>query len=372
MRRMSSSVCIILLVICSAASAQGPLSPLYVTGVKVVNGIHEYWIEVLQGSSVINGWQQYGMGNIPSYPPPPYSLPLPVLESAIAVTSTIKTVGGSICSGACAPFPVYQAGYSITGGFLGASAITVPDSGPGQHDYLYDGTTDGTHTYAIGTLSGNVYTFDSNWQNAVPLFVLPTLGTSSLWYGIAYDPAGNSLWVLDINNSTVRNYSLAGTLLSSFILTVPAGAANGAGGLALDPADQTIWTSFGGYGRGPFFLAQYSKGGTLLSSQTYSAMSSFDLTGMEFAMATLTSDQAIANLITMINNFGLPQGTAPSLNSKLNEALADIRNKNKALACENLSALMNEAKAQSGKHLTVAQADAIISAAQQIRTLLGC
>ena len=41
-------------------------------------------------------------------------------------------------------------------------------------------------------------------------------------------------------------------------------------------------------------------------------------------------------------------------------------------ACGQLKALINQAQAQSGKKLTVGQATAIITAAQPIRTALGC
>jgi hypothetical protein len=43
-----------------------------------------------------------------------------------------------------------------------------------------------------------------------------------------------------------------------------------------------------------------------------------------------------------------------------------------ASACNSLGALINQARAQSGGSLAVAQANAIIAAATQIRTLFGC
>src|SRR5437867_4318537 len=115
MQKICSWTMVLLLATVTAA-AQGPISRVYLTGVKVTCTGNEYWIEVLQGSSVVNGWQEYGTG-----------LPSPTLESAIAVTQTIKTVGGSICSGGCAAFPVYVAAYTLSGSFLAASTITVPD-----------------------------------------------------------------------------------------------------------------------------------------------------------------------------------------------------------------------------------------------------
>ena len=42
------------------------------------------------------------------------------------------------------------------------------------------------------------------------------------------------------------------------------------------------------------------------------------------------------------------------------------------MACEELVAFSNEAKAQSGKKLTAAQAAELIEAATRIRAVIGC
>jgi hypothetical protein len=78
------------------------------------------------------------------------------------------------------------------------------------------------------------------------------------------------------------------------------------------------------------------------------------------------------NLISTINGMGLPKGTSNSLNAKLNTVLADIASGNGAGACQALTDLINEANAQSGKKLTVAQANQIINQALTLKGQLGC
>jgi hypothetical protein len=79
-----------------------------------------------------------------------------------------------------------------------------------------------------------------------------------------------------------------------------------------------------------------------------------------------------SNLIGIIGQMNLPKGTTTSLDAKLNAVLADIAANDLAGACSSLTALINEANAQSGKKLTVAQANEIITLAMQLQGQLGC
>jgi hypothetical protein len=65
-------------------------------------------------------------------------------------------------------------------------------------------------------------------------------------------------------------------------------------------------------------------------------------------------------------------GPGNSLVAKVEAATGSLQNGSANGACGSLEALTDEADAQSGKHLTSAQADAIVSAAASIRTALGC
>ena len=68
----------------------------------------------------------------------------------------------------------------------------------------------------------------------------------------------------------------------------------------------------------------------------------------------------------------LAKGIEGSLDSKLQLALNALTAGNTPLACTYLQDAINFAMAQSGKKLTVSQANTIISTVSGIRSQLGC
>ena len=83
----------------------------------------------------------------------------------------------------------------------------------------------------------------------------------------------------------------------------------------------------------------------------------------------------VSALIARVQTFNLSQGIENSLDTKLQNVLAALsaaRGGNASNVCGQMGAFINETQAQSGKKLTVAQADQLIAAAQQIRAVLGC
>jgi len=85
-----------------------------------------------------------------------------------------------------------------------------------------------------------------------------------------------------------------------------------------------------------------------------------------------TPSSATTDLQTMIEGFGLDNGTLNSFEAKLRAALTALAAGDKAGACQALQDLINAVRAQSGKKLTVAQATAVIDEATRIRGLIGC
>jgi len=83
-------------------------------------------------------------------------------------------------------------------------------------------------------------------------------------------------------------------------------------------------------------------------------------------------EEQIDVVITEIGNFNLPPGTANSLVTKLQTALAAIEAGDAATACSSLTGFINECRAQSGKKLTPGQSTQLITSANQIKTDLGC
>ena len=181
-------------------------------------------------------------------------------ESAIAVSGDVRTLIPS--SAGSTAGANYDLNFTDTGGRYTNTFN------------FFDGTTDGTHNYSVNYNIGseNVYQTDRNWQTPVALFQVP-----EAYLGITYDRTNNSLWISNFNGTTVSDYSLTGTLLSSFNTTF-----NSITCLSLDPADNTLWMGSQNT-KGTFY--QYSKGGVFLQSDTYAALANQNTLGGEFNIA---------------------------------------------------------------------------------------
>jgi hypothetical protein len=80
----------------------------------------------------------------------------------------------------------------------------------------------------------------------------------------------------------------------------------------------------------------------------------------------------LADEISVVRSFGLEHGIATSFTSKLDAARAALRASQRQAACDSLKAFSSHARAQSGKKLTVPQANRIIADARRIRAVIGC
>jgi len=88
---------------------------------------------------------------------------------------------------------------------------------------------------------------------------------------------------------------------------------------------------------------------------------------------TVRSAQAqLSNADNTVTGLGLPSGTATSLTTKLDAALAAANAGDIATACATLQDFINETQAQAGKKISTADAASLIAAAQRIRAVLGC
>jgi hypothetical protein len=78
----------------------------------------------------------------------------------------------------------------------------------------------------------------------------------------------------------------------------------------------------------------------------------------------------VSSLITTVQGMSIPkQGT--SLTDKLNQILTDINTQN-GLACQDLTAFANQVNAQTGKTITTAQANQLLTAVASIEAALKC
>jgi len=224
--------------------AIGPASTLYVTNYGEFGGGTIVGLDLFQGASM----SSFPTGN-----------------------------GVDICIGAAAG-DVRTMGYS--GGDAGGrfSLAGAPVSGgPYMNSVigsqLHDGTSDGVYNYSADFTTGDIVRFDRAWGSRTTLFnasgTLPGAGHITL------DATDGSFWISQWGGpDRVEHRTNGGLLLSSFNIGFYHA------GLALDPADGTLWTS-----NGTDTLHQFSQAGFLLQSVTYSM--SGQLYGMEFETTPL-------------------------------------------------------------------------------------
>ena len=93
-------------------------------------------------------------------------------------------------------------------------------------------------------------------------------------------------------------------------------------------------------------------------------------TSGSFNVHVNSASQQVTNIISLVNN--LPNAPGGSLNAKLNNILAALNAGQTANACSQLNAFINEVNAQKGKKISLVDANALITAAQDIKTALGC
>jgi hypothetical protein len=231
----------------SAAPFTGPTSSYY------VDNYADSTIYIVQGTSVVGSFALSGYSGNADYQ-----------QGSLAVGATVATHGFYSGYGS-----LLQAGhYTLSGMPTGVGYDSYAPLAGMQVENSYDGTTDGTYNYYVqyagyttgGTPVENVVQTDLDWQNPTVLFSVQTIANACCEFlGITYDPANASLWVSGWTLSDIRDYSLSGTLLSSFST-----GHTGNGALAYDPADGTLWISYDETN----VLEQYSTTGTLLQSGT--------------------------------------------------------------------------------------------------------
>ncbi len=108
-----------------------------------------------------------------------------------------------------------------------------------------------------------------------------------------------------------------------------------------------------------------------VTSVTCTATDAEDVNSPVTASFTVTVQGAPTQLQSLLACAG-GLGPGASLAAKVQEAMNDAQADNLSGACGVLSALIKQAMAQSGKQLTVTQANAIIARAMQIPLVLGC
>lgn len=91
-----------------------------------------------------------------------------------------------------------------------------------------------------------------------------------------------------------------------------------------------------------------------------------------FSIIVKGAGEQIIDLTILVKNFNSPTGLENSLLAKLQNAFTKLTRGDTAGACNQLSAFINEVQAQSGKKISVTQANQMLAAASRIRKVLGC
>ncbi len=228
MSKKCSVIAAAVLLCATAGLAAGQASPLYMFSYDTNQAV------IVQNGQVIGQFTNSGAFR----------------ETALAIHSTIRVLGRNPGENGRE--------YDLNGAPLGGG----PYNNPAYVD-VYDATTDGTFNYGIAHNDFNtnfaVVRGDANWNNVSVLFV--PVDRSS---GIAYDGNTNTLWIAgNVGGLTsLMQYDLSGNLLQHISLSFIGGAGYG---LAWDPADDTLWVT-GAFNGGTVDAYQFSKSGVLLST----------------------------------------------------------------------------------------------------------
>ncbi len=249
----SRGTLVLTLVVCACADAMavGPVSTLYVTNYGEFGGGTVVGLDLFQGLS---------MSSFPT---------------ANSVDICIAAAGGDVRT---MGYSGGDAGSRFTLG--GAPLSGGPYLNTVNGSQLHDGTSDGQYNYSVDYTTGDVVRFDRNWGSRTTLFnatgTLPGAGH------ITMDVSNGTFWISQWGGpDRVEHRTAGGALISSFNM----GFFHA--GLALDPADGTLWSS-----NGSNTLYQFSQAGTLLQTVPYSM--SGQLYGMEFETTPLPGPGAVA------------------------------------------------------------------------------
>lgn len=195
---------------------------------------------------------------------------------------------------------------------------------------------------------------------------------------IAYDTLGNELWIRRYNgpgNGDDQGWGICVDLLGNVYVN---GMSYGGSTtnydiafIAYDSSGNELWVE---EYNGPDSLDDYgweisvdSSGNLYLFGFTVMAATGYDWIFLKYS---IDDWMTIESLIEKVKGMGLHKGIENSLVQKLENALKSLEKGNEGAAMNQLSAFINEIKAQRGKKITQDQADYLIAATQLIIDML--
>ena len=180
----------------------------------------------------------------------------------------------------------------------------------------------------------------------------------------------------DANSPVSATFTVTVTDADLALSGVPANITTNATGPSGDVVSYTPPTASDEGGQSPPVSCTPKSGstfaiGTTTVTCTASATDGDDANSPAGGQFTITVKGALAqlqDLLAYVN--GLSPGT--SLPDKVRTAIGDDQAGNPSGTCSELTQVINEAKAQSGKKLTAAQTNTVITAARRIQAVIAC
>jgi hypothetical protein len=206
-------------------------------------------------------------------------------------------------------------------------------------------------TYSGTTLSGN--SFISVTGN-VP--IVPP-GSTLIDEGFVSRSDGSRLVATTTNTAAVSGASGLAALNT---------IANNLGGIGLPGS--AFATGFGGIGNAAGPGTNFNPSSGAKAPNTADGIYTFGVTVSPGVQIPATASSLLSDLLDAVTGVG----PGSSLADKIQAAINALQVNNNGAACSSLNAFVNEVQAQSGKKLTVAQANQFIAAADNIKALLGC
>jgi hypothetical protein len=181
-------------------------------------------------------------------------------QMPLAVVDTIRTYGEYNTD--------FGSEYTLGGTWTGVDY----GAGGGPDGQRVDGTTDGVnYNYMAAWNDQSIWEFDRTWGGGKKLFDVPGGAT-----GVTYDVTTGYLWVINHGSQQVEEYTLDGSLVSSFGFNTSSGWL---GALAYEPASDTLWAT--DFSNGAMY--NWAKDGTLLDQLSYPELAGYAWGG-EFAI----------------------------------------------------------------------------------------
>jgi PKD repeat protein len=271
-----------------------------------------------------------------------------------------RTVRVNVLNGA--PTVTTGGPYTVVEGSPLTLTATAVD--PNGDDITYGWDLDGDGTFETSSLTASV-NYPDNGVHTVSFRATDSRGSVST--------ASTTITVL---NASPLLTSIAGA-------TIIAGETYSAAGTFTDPGSDT-WTATVNYGISslPLTLSgkSFSLNHTYATAGTYTVSvtvtdddgGSGTVTAMVVVQSAAQATTALSSTIdALVASGALDAGTANSMTQSLSAAASSLANGNTNAAKNQLDAFANKVSAQSGKKLTVEQANALLSMVARIKANIG-